>query len=192
MPEAGLSRRALFQRSAGAVSAWLAANWPAILAAQEHAHHAAASGAPTHFEFFTAEQAAEIEAIAAQIIPTDDTPGAHEAGVIHFIDRALTTFDKDKQPLYREGLEQLHAKLKARFPHAGRMSGLSPAQQIELLRSIEQSAFFELVRTHTIVGFFAKPEYGGNKDKVGWKLIGFEDNYVFKPPFGYYDKDYRG
>jgi hypothetical protein len=29
---------------------------------------------------------------------------------------------------------------------------------------------------------------GGNRDEVGWKLIGFEDKFHFEPPFGYYDK----
>ena len=36
------------------------------------------------------------------------------------------------------------------------------------------------------------PAYGGNRDGVGWKLIGFEDRHVFQPPFGYYDRDYPG
>jgi gluconate 2-dehydrogenase gamma chain len=44
-----------------------------------------------------------------------------------------------------------------------------------------------LVRQHTIMGFFSNPQYGGNRDKMGWKLIGFEDAFVFQPPFGYYD-----
>ena len=37
------------------------------------------------------------------------------------------------------------------------------------------------------MGFFSNPEYGGNHDLVGWKLIGFEDRFFYKPPFGYYD-----
>jgi gluconate 2-dehydrogenase gamma chain len=47
--------------------------------------------------FFDPATAAEIEAIAAQIIPDDDTPGARQAGVIQFIDRALAGYDQDKQ-----------------------------------------------------------------------------------------------
>ena len=39
---------------------------------------------------------------------------------------------------------------------------------------------------------FSLPEYGGNRDGVGWKLLGFEDQHVFQPPFGYYDRDYPG
>jgi gluconate 2-dehydrogenase gamma chain len=189
MSESDVSRRALISRSLGA--GWIAANWPEIVAAQQHAHIAAASKTPTRLESFTTEQAADIEAIAAQIIPTDETPGAREAGVIYFIDRALSTFDRDKKPRYIEGLKETQAKVKELFPHAGRVTELTRDQQIELLKSIEKSAFFELVRTHTIMGFFANPEYGGNKDKIGWKLIGFEDAFAFQPPFGYYDKDYR-
>jgi hypothetical protein len=37
------------------------------------------------------------------------------------------------------------------------------------------------------MGFFGNPSYGGNRDLVGWKLIGFEDRFQFEPPFGYYD-----
>jgi hypothetical protein len=39
---------------------------------------------------------------------------------------------------------------------------------------------------------FTLPTYGGNRDGVGWKLIGFEDRHTFQPPFGYYDRDYPG
>src|SRR3546814_11729955 len=33
--------------------------------------------------------------------------------------------------------------------------------------------FFPLVITHTRQGFYADPIYGGNKDQIGWKHIGF-------------------
>lgn len=35
------------------------------------------------------------------------------------------------------------------------------------------TAFFNLLRSHAIAGFFADPVHGGNRDMVGWKLIGF-------------------
>ena len=44
----------------------------------------------------------------------------------------------------------------------------------------------------TLFGMFSMPAYGGNRDGVGWTLIGFEDAHVFHPPFGYYDRDYPG
>ena len=174
----------------GVSSAWIALRFPEILAAQEHAHHAAEASAPTKFEYLTPEQAAEIEAMAAQIIPTDDTPGAREARVIYFIDRALTTFDKDKQPLYIKGLKELQSKQKKMFKNSAKFSGLNSEQQIKVLKAFEKNEFFEMVRVHTIMGFFADPSYGGNYDKIGWKHIGFKDDFYFKPPFGYYDREY--
>ncbi len=38
---------------------------------------------------------------------------------------------------------------------------------------IGAQAFFNLLLSHTIAGFFADPVYGGNVNMVGWKLIGF-------------------
>ena len=37
---------------------------------------------------------------------------------------------------------------------------------------------------------FSLPEYGGNRDKVGYELIGFEDRHAWQSPYGYYDADY--
>jgi gluconate 2-dehydrogenase gamma chain len=127
----------------------------------------------------------EISAIASQIIPSDDSPGAREAGVIYFIDRALATFDADKRGLYTKGLEDAERKRAELFPGSKNIAELHAEQQIRLLEAIETTEFFEQVRTHCIMGFFGNPSYGGNRDLAGWKLIGFEDH--FEPPFGYYD-----
>lgn len=172
---------------AGSASAWLAASWLGIVAAQKHARAAA----PGKLEFFTAAQAAEVEAIAAQIIPADDTPGAREARTVYFIDRALATFDRGQQPVYTQGLQDLQAKVGEIAGNSAKFSSLAPAQQIQVLTAIEKTPFFALVRMHTIVGFFANPEYGGNESHIGWKLMGFEDKFNYQPPFGYYDANYK-
>jgi gluconate 2-dehydrogenase gamma chain len=140
-------------------------------------------------EFFSAEQAVEIESVAAQIIPTDDAPGAREAGTVYFIDRILTTFEREKQGTYTQGLTDLRAKTLGLFPGVDKFSELKSDQQIQVLSTIEKTAFFAQIRLHTIVGFFANPEYGGNQNKIGWDLIGFEDKFDWRPPFGYYDRD---
>src|SRR5258705_10181698 len=112
-----LSRRNFLPRAGSAVSAvWISAHWPAIVAAAEHAHQAAKSASPAKLQFFSPEQAAEIDAISARIIPSDETPGAREAGVVYFIDRALTTFASDDQKTYRQGLTSLQARLRELFP----------------------------------------------------------------------------
>jgi hypothetical protein len=151
-----------------------------------HAQHEK-QAASSRFAWFDANTAAEVEALVAQIIPSDETPGAREAGVIHFIERALATFDQEKQSAYKAGLEEAHDQRQKMFPQSKSISALTIAQQIELLEAIEKSSFFELLRFHTLVGTFALPSWGGNRNEAGWKLIGFEDAHVFRPPFGYYD-----
>ena len=81
-----VSRRHFLSRGISGLSAvWVSAHLPALVAAAGHARRAANSATPPKFEFFTAEQAVEIEAITARVIPTDDTPGAREAGVVYFL-----------------------------------------------------------------------------------------------------------
>ena len=125
--------------------------------------------------------------MSSQIIPTDETAGAHEARCVYFIDRALTTFLRESQPIYIEGLKTLAAKTTELFPAAASLSALSAVQQIQLLTAIEHTQFFTTVRTHTILGMLASPVHGGNHEQAGWKLIGFDDSLKFEPPFGYYD-----
>jgi gluconate 2-dehydrogenase gamma chain len=184
-------RQFLLGSVSGLSSAWLALRWPTILAAQAHAHQATQSGDPVPFQFLSSEQALEVEAMAAQIIPADDTPGAREARAVYFIDRALTTFDREKQAAYTQGLKDLQIKTQELFANNNKFSDLTSEQQIQLLTTVEKTEFFELVRLHTIMGFLAKPEYGGNYNQAGWKLIGFEDQMTFEPPFGYYDSEYN-
>src|SRR5216110_1942209 len=106
-----VSRRRFLSRGVTGLSAvWASAHWPALLAAATHAHQAAKSAAPPKFEFFTPEEAKEIDAITSRIIPTDDTLGAHEAGVVYFIARGLTTFGVDDQKAYREGFLVVNAE----------------------------------------------------------------------------------
>lgn len=182
------SRRSFLVDSVtGFNAAWVAANYPAILAAQEHVRRAAEAGKLPRLAFFTHAQAAEIEAITAQIIPTDETPGAKEAHCLYFIDRALTTFARSSQPAYTQGLLDLQAKTLELYPDAGKFSALTSEQQIKTLTAIEKTPFFNLVRMHTVIGFLARPVHGGNYDKIGWKLIGYDDSLNHKPPFGYYD-----
>jgi hypothetical protein len=167
--------------------AWITANFSGILAAQEHARQGAGSGQLPRLAFFTAEQAAEIEAMAAQIIPTDETPGAREARCVYFIDKVLTTFARNSQAVYTQGLQELQAKTAQLYPGAAKFSALTSEQQIKMLTEIEKTPFFNMVRTHTVIGFLTRPAHGGNHDKVGWKLIGYDDSLNHRPPFGYYD-----
>ena len=191
----------------GLSTVWVSANWPALLSAAKHAHQAAQASKPVMFEFFTPEQAIEDAAISARVIPTDNLPGAREAGVVYFIDRGLVTFGVDDQKTYIEGLPEMQARVTELFPGILKFSAATPEQQDEVLHTFDQNApparrpfrsrpgaqnFFETLRQHTIAGFLIDPEYGGNSSGAGWKVIGRENEHMFQPPFGYYDKDYPG
>jgi len=192
MKRAGVTRRHFIGGLGGTISsAWLSSHWVEVLAAQEHVHNTISSGATPGLQSFTAAQAAQVEALTAQIIPTDDTPGAKEAGVVYFIDMALATFDKQTKPAYTKGLQLVESTSRKLFPRDGTFAALKPDQQIRVMKTIEKTEFFDLVRYHTVIGFMADPEYGGNRGKVGWKLIGFEDQGAFRPPFGYYDREFN-
>ncbi|MGD0134908.1 MAG: gluconate 2-dehydrogenase subunit 3 family protein [Bryobacteraceae bacterium] len=158
-----------------------------MASAQQHAHEAAQSATPPPFQTLDAVTAAELDAITSQIIPSTDGPGAHEAGIVYFIDRALATFDSDLRASYRTGMASVQQKRKELFPGSASVAALKSEQQVQLIHAIEKTDFFELLRTHTLYGFLGNPSYGGNRNKVGWKLIGFEDRGAFQPPFGYYD-----
>jgi gluconate 2-dehydrogenase gamma chain len=193
MSTKGKSRRSFLINSVtGLNAAWVAANYSSILAAQDYVRQATKSGQQPGLAFFTEAQAAEIDAMTAQIIPTDDTPGAREAHCLYFIDRALSTFARNKQPVYTQGLQDLQAKTKELYADASKFSALTSEQQIKTLNAIEKTPFFNTVRTHTIIGFLSRPVHGGNQDKVGWKLIGYDDSLNHKPPFGYYDAQAGG
>ena len=164
-----------------------ASAWPAITAARQHAHQAVASGSTTALEYFDAATARDVAAITARIIPSDDGPGAIEAGAVYFIDRALRTFAADQRAAYRQGLVDLRAHREKLLPGSASFADLAVSQQMSLLRSIETTDFFAVIRQHTVLAWLGSPEYGGNRGGVGWKYIGFDDRGFFTPPFGFYD-----
>jgi gluconate 2-dehydrogenase gamma chain len=186
------SRRDFLAVSATALaSLWLTADPQEVHASLHHAAHVARSKQPVAFEVFSPEEGADVEAIAAQIIPTDDSPGAREAKVVYFIDHSLANWAAATRPDFTKGLDELNVEVEKRWPGTGHFAKLTGPQQIELLTDWEKQKkpFFEAVRTASISGMFCNPSYGGNTDKIGWKLLGFEDRFAWQPPFGSYDAD---
>jgi len=190
VPHEPASRRAFLAASGTALTAlWLAARPEEIWASLAHAAHAARRCEPLPWESLTAEQAADIEAIAAHIFPTDETPGAREARVINFIDHALASWAAAVRDQLIKGLDELNAKVARRWPGAGRLVHLSLHRQIALLRAHDRTPFFRDLRLLTLAGMFSLPSHGSNRGKLGWKLIGFEDRFTWQPPFGDYDAE---
>jgi gluconate 2-dehydrogenase gamma chain len=184
--------RRLFLGQAGASLGllWLGSLTPDLLAqAHAHAHSAGKEGTKT-YRFFTPQQAADFDAFSAQIIPTDDTAGAREANVVHFTDYVLSTIDSDQQASVKDAFKALQEQVTKTVPGAKSFAALTRAQQIEVMKAMQETPAFDVLRGFTLTGFFCDPSLGGNKDKIGWKLIGFEDQFLYKPPFGYYDARY--
>lgn len=170
----------------------LALEWSDVEAAAQHAlSQAKGAASPKAARFLTPGEAADVEAISSQIIPSDDTPGAREAGVVFFIDHALATFFAPLATEFRTQLDHFQAVCGVLHPGKS-FATLSSVQQIEFLKTVDFTPFFARMRLLTVLGMFAMPSYGGNRNGAGWALLGFEDQHVFEPPFGYYDRDYPG
>lgn len=185
------SRRHFVSAMASGIAAtWMAGAWRHAAALDVGLQTGAAPAIPPAGAL-TAAELRDVEAIAALVIPTDDAPGAREARVIDFIDRGLATFASDQLPLFQQGLADLNGRVATAHPGVAAFADLPAGDQTALLTQLqsEHSEFFEAARTATVSGFLSNPEYGGNANKVGWKLIGFEDRYAWQPPFGYYDSD---
>lgn len=185
-----------FMKAVGnlASASWIAMNWPAIATAAEHAGHAGhdMTAPPTSFTTLSAAEAAQVDAISNLIVPGGATPGARDAHVPYFIDNALGSFFAGQLASFRAGLVQFEQGYAARHGSAQPFSAAPEAQQIAWLKEVDKTPFFTAIRRLTILGLIALPKYGGNHDYLGWKLIGVEDNHVWEPPFGYYDRDYAG
>ena len=85
------------------------------------------------------------------------------------------------QEAYRAAIAEVDAVCVKQ--HAGPFAKLDGKQQDEVLRALDEGKFpleavparffFNLLLDNTIEGFFSDPIYGGNRDKIGWKLVGF-------------------
>lgn len=174
-------------------------------------HPPAAHEEPLYL-YFNAEEADFIEAACERLIPGDEVgPGALQAGVPNYLDKQLGGAWGSGERLYRSGpwqqgtpsqgyqlpftpgelfhtaLRAIHAEFKD-----GAFKDLPSEQQDAYLKSLEaggkdldgvpSAVFFQMLLQMTVEGFFSDPVYGGNKDMVAWKMIGFPGAYA-----SYYD-----
>jgi gluconate 2-dehydrogenase gamma chain len=184
------NRRAFLRAAAAAGAAWAAADLVQVEDALAWADHQTATGGAAGFGALTKNQADAIDALASRILPSvDGRPGAREAGAVYFIDRALATFNAAQRPLYTEGIAELDRRARGTVPGIAGFAALTAAQQDEVIRDIEATPFFQTIRVDTIVGALALPSWGGNREYMGWHMLGFEHQPAFQAPFGYYDAD---
>jgi gluconate 2-dehydrogenase gamma chain len=142
---------------------------------------AAVASSPDQRALFSPEEWATVDAACARIIPTDQEPGAREAGAVAFIDAqlALPQFDRIR-PYFMLGLRKMDALAlkKDRRPFAQ----ASVATQDSVLRTLQEGVplgqrqnsknFFSILLTFTFEGFACDPVYGGNRGEVGWRFLG--------------------
>jgi gluconate 2-dehydrogenase gamma chain len=133
--------------------------------------------------FLFRDELSALDALVARIVPGDaGDPGAREAGVVVYIDRALAGPYAEWQLAYREGLRLLNGH--ALEKHGSRFHELAEDDQDAIVAALEANQvpgfvgtgsadFFAMVWAHTVEGLLCDPAYGGNRDAVGWKLIGF-------------------
>lgn len=147
------------------------------------------------FKVLTPVEALTLAAIADRIFPRTDTPGAVEIGALDYIDTALAGDYAPLVALYRQGIRAInrHSQLKYGAP----FTALGDQRQDAILTDLEAGAiasfkksaeFFETVRYHVLEGVFCEPQYGGNKDMMGWRVVGFpgqqfgyDDAYINTP-----------
>lgn len=130
---------------------------------------------------------------------TDGAPGATTIGVVEYVDRALAGAYQDRRDDYRLGLTGLDKAAQTIFQCD--FAECKSQQQDQLISQLEAGTlsdfhtpdpkmFFALVRGHLQEGLFADPTYGGNRDKLGWQVLGHpgvwlensaEENLSVKP-----------
>ena len=194
-----MSRRALLRRAGAAgaaaaagaaVPAEAGAAVQAPTAAQPAEPASAAAQAPgperprAAYEHLTATEADLLEAIADELIPSDDLgPGAAAAGAVVYIDRALGGALAGSRDDYRAGLAAFDRYCRssrgAPFRELPRVDRVSALIDVETGAATgaragfrgSSAAFFGMVRGHVLQGMFGDPHYGGNRDYAGWDLI---------------------
>lgn len=194
-----LSRRNLL-KGVGLTGAALMAAGSGSLSAQTAAgagNGAGAMASPVRipireaFETLTAMESATLDAFASRILPSDENgPGAHEARAVHYIDRALAgpmVASREQYGVGLSSLEDYSMQTKGVSFHL-----LSESEQDAIIEAMTQNAipefaalnggFFNMVRTHTIDGTFSDPYYGGNRDFIGWDLLGYPGVRVLSTP----------
>jgi gluconate 2-dehydrogenase gamma chain len=121
-------------------------------------------------DFLTTEQALTLGAITDQIVPADQFPSATQAGVLNYIDGQLVRHYRRHRDAYREGLERTDALSRE-------LAALTAAQQQEIVATLERQepAFFNLVRNHTMEGYYGSPRHGGNRDAQSWRMLGLAE-----------------
>lgn len=135
-------------------------------------------------EALSLAQLRALEAITECIVPADDTPGAKAAGAAWFIDRLVARWVPEQKGAVLGAIAQCDSAAVARG--ARDFAALDAAGQSAVLLGLPAEMRGMLIGL-TCAGLVAPPQYGGNRQGIGWALIGHDPAMAFRSPYGYYD-----
>jgi len=139
----------------------------------------------SQWRYLDEEEITLLDAIVEQIIPSDDFPGGKWANVSNFIDKQLNTYYKQHQLAYREGLSAFE---KTVIQTKGKkFEDLPFAEQTAILEKMEAGVFpgdywknhsptdfFDMIRQHSLQGFYGSPIHGGNREYISYHMLGLD------------------
>jgi len=136
-------------------------------------------------EVLTEDEASLLGAIADQIIPPDEWPGGREGGVVSFMDVQLGGAYARFRGDYRRGLAAITATCADRYHE--RFESLPREKQTAFLKEMESgelkegpwkdgfaARFFQLLRSHSLQGYYGSPRHGGNPGYVSYRMVGLD------------------
>ena len=139
----------------------------------------------SRWRYLHEEEIGLLDAIVEQIIPTDNFPGGKWANVSNFIDKQLDSYYIKLQIEYRDGLaafEKTVVQLKSK-----KFEELPFAEQTALLEKMEAgdfpgeywkdhspADFFDMIRQHSMQGFYGSPVHGGNREYISYHMLGLD------------------
>lgn len=137
------------------------------------------------WRFLNEEEIALLDAVVEQIIPTDDFPGGKWANVSNFIDKQLDTYYRIHQSAYREGLAafqktviQMKGKKFEELPFPDQTALLEKMEKGEFTGDYwadhPAAGFFDMVRQHSLQGYYGSPVHGGNKEYISYHMLGLD------------------
>ncbi|HKQ79623.1 MAG TPA: gluconate 2-dehydrogenase subunit 3 family protein [Blastocatellia bacterium] len=145
------------------------------------------------------DQIAQLDAIFARILPGDparNIPNAVKAGASLFVSQLLAMGPSvyveisNWQELYPAALRALEQYCQANHQQSltqaddekvnAIIAGLEQGSLAGFPSDIDQKTLFKTLLRHCLQGCFADPRWGGNRDKVMWRALGYlqlpEDN----------------
>jgi gluconate 2-dehydrogenase gamma chain len=139
----------------------------------------------SRWQFLNEGEISLLDAIVEQIIPTDDFPGGKWANVSNFIDKQLSSYYKIHQQAYREGLAafenkvvQMKGKKFEEIPYAEQTAILEKMEAGEFSdgywKDHSAAGFFDLMRQHSLQGFYGSPGHGGNREYISYRMLGLD------------------